>query len=391
MTQAAAITPERFRGVCHATAVAHPFAQRPSPKRAGLLAADAEAALPLCTPSNEAELADLLALARADGLACLAVGGASKLGLARAPERLDFLISTTGLQQVVAFEPGDGTLTAQGGARIATLASLAASGARDLVPRFAPSHATLGGAIATGAAGLDRLRRGPLREHVLGLRVMLADGTVSKSGGRLVKNVAGYDLHRLHLGAWGGLGIILEATLRLFPLTRERRTLAVDVTDPTAAIALAQALFEARLEPERVHATLGSRVTLHATFAGRPDVVQGTLARAQVLLGDQAREATPPPQAPPAALYQTLPSRAAELLPLARELHAATPSATLTLEPLIAQLHSSVPLSPELASAHPALQTWPRIRRTQTTHPGDDFRRALEHTLDPERTFTKLV
>lgn len=376
------LDPARFGTICHATSAQHPFA----PERSTVL----------CTPSNEAELGELFALARRDGLVGLPVGSATKLGLAAAPARLDFLISTLGLRAVLAFEPGDGTVTAQGGARLADLASLAHSGGRDLVPRYAPSRATLGGAIATAEPGHDRLRRGPLREHVLGMRVMLPDGTTSKSGGRLVKNVAGYDLHRLHLGAWGALGVVLEATLRLFPRTQARRTLSVQ-TDDTQ---LPRALFDARLAPEQVTVELGARQTLHATFAGREDVVAVHLDRARELLGDDAVEgARPLPTTRPAAIFQAMPSRASDLRALARTILERHPEAELTLEPLVAQLHCRLPGRPQAAAAKaldafntpPHVQRWPRRRQPERKQPGDDLRRELERALDPTGTLAKLA
>jgi FAD/FMN-containing dehydrogenase len=402
------VTPlERFASVCHTTQVAHPF--------------QADADLPMLTPSNERELREVLRCVARDDLAALPVGSATKLPFADAPARLDVLISTHAMRQVIAFEPGDGTLTAQAGARLSALAELAQSGGRDLVPRYAEStQATLGGAIATGEMGSDRLRRGALREHVLGLRVMLSDGTTSRSGGRLVKNVAGYDLHRLHTGAWGGLGLILEATLRLFPQTRSRETFCLRLEDVRAAADMARTIQGARLGAERVWVTwLDHGVVLSVTLAGRPDVVANQAERVRTLSPDWrvSTDAQPVTTASftPHVAWQTLPSHALALLECVEEIQATAPDARLEWEPLLAQLSltlphtatvrpgttfgearfSTFPIGSALrelrAIEHSAdVQLWPRARRTEPS-PRLALERQLEDALDPKRLWAKLV
>ena len=385
---------ERFASVCHTTHVAHPF--------------HSGADLPLLTPANERELREVLRCVARDGLVALPVGSATKLPFAAAPARLDVLISTHAMRQVIAFEPGDGTLTAQAGSRLSTLAELAQSGSRDLVPRFAQStHATLGGAIATGEMGSDRLRRGALREHVLGLRVMLADGTTSRSGGRLVKNVAGYDLHRLHTGAWGGIGLILEATLRLFPQTRARQTLSMRLEDAQAAYSVVRELQVARLGAERVWVTwLDHGVALHVTLAGRPDVVASQIESVRALSQDWQDATQVPESATPDVAWQALPSQALALLECLPAFQAQAPGTQLEWDPLLAQLGATLPQLPEARfSAFPidsalrdlrAIQRpakvllWPRERRAESSA-RIALEHQLEHALDPKRIWAKLV
>ena len=375
--------------------------------RVGSIAASEERSHPfdparsiVCTtPANEAELAAIVGLAARERLTALTVGGGTKLQHACAPESLDLLISTARLGAVLAFEPGDGTLTAQGGAGLGELAALAKSGQRTLVPHFpSPGAGTLGGAIATGQPGGDRLRRGPLRDHVLGMRVLLANGRASKSGGRLVKNVAGYDLHRLHAGAWGGLGVILEATLRLFPANPARQALAIKVDSVAAGIERAFALRAARLGPERVHLELGTTPPkLVVTFAGRTDVVEGSLAAAQRLLGGEP--SAPRDSAPAHLTFSTLPSNATELAHLAEATADIAPGAELTLDPLLAQLGIRLPdraANPMVRALgrSPEVQLWPRARRTKSpwrTAAADALGRKLEAALDPEGVWAKLV
>ena len=151
-------------------------------------------------------------------------GLGSKLGWTRPPPRADLLVSTRRLAGLLRHEPDDGTLSALAGTPMSELRAAALAGGHWLTPDVAaPRRATLGGVIAAGQSGLDRLRFGPARHHVLGARVMLADGTIARSGGQLVKNVTGFDLHRLYAGSHGSLCVILEVALRLFPAPRARR------------------------------------------------------------------------------------------------------------------------------------------------------------------------
>jgi len=172
-------------------------------------------ALPLAEPQDEAQLCALLRLAVREKLRVL------PLGLGPADRKADFALSTRALVGVVEYEPDEGVITARAGTTLAELRTLTAAQRHWLTPFVArEEHTTLGGAISAGQSGLDRLRFGPLRHHVLGMRVALGDGTIVKSGGRLVKNVTGYDMHRLYTGARGSLCVVLEASLRIFPAPR---------------------------------------------------------------------------------------------------------------------------------------------------------------------------
>jgi FAD/FMN-containing dehydrogenase len=172
-------------------------------------------ALPLAEPQDEAQVCALLRLASREKLRVL------PLGLGPAERAADFALCTRALTGVVEYEPDEGVITARAGSTLAGLRALTVAQRHWLTPFLArEEQATLGGAISAGQSGLDRLRFGPLRHHVLGLRVALGDGTIVKSGGRLVKNVTGYDMHRLYTGARGSLCVVLEASLRLFPAPR---------------------------------------------------------------------------------------------------------------------------------------------------------------------------
>jgi len=191
---------------------AHELAGRLGTLRSRL--ADAE--IPMAAPETEEELIDLVREAREGGLKVLPIGNGTRLGGVHGCGA-DLLLSTRKLTGVVAYEPGDGTVTARAGTLMSELAEAISLGGHRLTPDVPrPAEATLGGVLADSWSGGDRLRFGPTRHHVLGLRVLSSDGVVTKTGGRLVKNVTGFELHRLYAGSGGGLCLILEASLRLF-------------------------------------------------------------------------------------------------------------------------------------------------------------------------------
>lgn len=247
-----------------------------------------ERPVPLARPASEEALAAVLRRASAEGWRVLPVGGASELALDPPPRRVDLALSLAGLTGVVAHEPGDGTLTARAGTTLAELARVAAAGGHRITPDAPrPERATLGGVLAAGTSGPDRLLRGPARHHVLGMRVALADGRVVKSGGRLVKNVTGFDLFRLHCGARGSLGVIVEASLRLFPAPQSEALALVRAPDLGEALALADQVRRGPVRPLAmllVHEKDDTQLAIH--LAGHAAAVEADLARLANSLGD---------------------------------------------------------------------------------------------------------
>ncbi|WP_419191815.1 FAD-binding oxidoreductase [Engelhardtia mirabilis] len=196
----------------------------------------------MVAPEDLSGAAEVLRLCSGEGRRVLPLGRGTKLGWAPPIGPVDVALSTRRLTGIVAHEPADGTITALSGTTLAELAATAALGGGAITPLLPDAvSATLGGALSSGQDGLDRLRRGAPRDHVLGARLLLTDGTLVKSGGRLVKNVTGYDLHRLVCGAHGGLALIVEASLRLFSEPRATALIRVryDDFEPACADALA--------------------------------------------------------------------------------------------------------------------------------------------------------
>ncbi len=170
----------------------------------------------LVAPRDIAEAAAAVHDAAAAQQVVLVTGHGSKRSWTRVPERVDVELSTRALTGIVAYEPGDGVITALAGTPWSDLERAVAAHGHHLSPWISDAeNASVGGVVAAGQSGSDRLRFSPLRHHVLGLRTIDGEGRIVKSGGRLVKNVSGFDLHRLHTGAYGSLGLIVEVSLRL--------------------------------------------------------------------------------------------------------------------------------------------------------------------------------
>jgi glycolate oxidase FAD binding subunit len=179
----------------------------------------------VAAPTTVAGVSRVLALASAHRLAVVPAAGRARLGWGAPPRRLDVVLSLAGLDRILAHEPADLTLSAEGGVGLEALdAALRPFGQFVPLDPARRDATTVGGLIATGAAGPYRARYGTMRDLLVGVTVVRADGTVVKGGGRVVKNVTGYDIPKLHVGAFGTLGVVVEAHLRLHPRPAEERT-----------------------------------------------------------------------------------------------------------------------------------------------------------------------
>ena len=173
-------------------------------------------------PASEQEIATVLARCSEHGLAVAPRGGGTKLGWGNPPRALDIVLSLERLGNLVEHAHGDMTATIQAGMRFADVqTALAENGQMLALDVEHPEHATIGGIVATNDSGALRLRYGGVRDQIIGITVARADGVVAHGGGRVVKNVAGYDLPKLYTGSLGSLGIITQATFRLYPLPAE--------------------------------------------------------------------------------------------------------------------------------------------------------------------------
>jgi glycolate oxidase FAD binding subunit len=168
-------------------------------------------------PQAVDELGQLLATASQERRALLIVGGGTRIGCANASEPISWGLSTLGLRGVDVFEPDEGVLHARAGTPVAEVQALARTEGWEL-PIDAPGvSSTVGGVIASAAVGPRAQAFGRVADAVLGLEVVGADGKATKCGGRVVKNVTGYDLAKLYCGSFGSLGVLTGAWLRLRP------------------------------------------------------------------------------------------------------------------------------------------------------------------------------
>jgi glycolate oxidase FAD binding subunit len=185
-------------------------------------------ALQMVSPASVKELAAVVAQAHQNHQKLLIAGQGTKLGWGIPAKKIDLLLSTQNLNGLVDHAVGDMTVTVQAGMTFAALQTLLAKENQwiPLDPVYA-DRATVGGILATRDAGALRHRYGGVRDLCLGLTFVRSDGQIAKAGGRVVKNVAGYDLMKLFAGSFGTLGIVTEMTLRAYPLPERSGTVLV--------------------------------------------------------------------------------------------------------------------------------------------------------------------
>ena len=228
------------------------------------IATDADAVagitpLIIVEPADERQIASVLRCANQAGLAVIPCGGATKLDWGNPPRTADVVLTTRRLNQVIEHAWADLTVTVEAGCTIAQLQrTLAKHGQRLAVDPLWPERATIGGILATNDSGVLRLGYGSLRDLIIGITLALADGTIASSGGKVVKNVAGYDLPKLATGSLGTLGVITRAVFRLHPLPHNTRTLTVPVEDAAAMQRVVSAILGAQLAPAAVQARNGN-------------------------------------------------------------------------------------------------------------------------------------
>jgi glycolate oxidase FAD binding subunit len=200
-------------------------------------------------PQTEAALATVIACAHQNRWRVLPCGNGSKLHWGGLAAGIDLVVSTARLNRLVEHAVGDLTVTAEAGMRFAELqAILARQGQFLAIDPSYPDNATLGGIVATADTNSLRQRYGGVRDLLIGISFVRSDGQIAKAGGRVVKNVAGYDLMKLLTGSWGTLGILTQVTLRIYPLAAASQTIVLTGTAETIAAA-AQALSASALTP----------------------------------------------------------------------------------------------------------------------------------------------
>lgn len=222
-------------------------------------------------PGSAEEVARVLAIASSTELKLAPRGGGSKLEWGNPPNGLDAVVSTRRLNRVLEHAWSDMTASVEAGCTVAELQrTLAGHGQRLALDPLWPEQATIGGVLATNDSGALRTRFGSLRDLIIGITLALPDGTLAKSGGKVVKNVAGYDLPKLATGSFGTLGIITQAIFRLHPLPKETRTISrkasnIEVLNQIVLAAQASTLTFTGLQ---IRAGSGIEPQLDIRFAG---------------------------------------------------------------------------------------------------------------------------
>jgi len=208
-------------------------------------------------PGTERELSSALRLTNDANLAVIPRGGGTKNDWGNPPARADLILSTARLNKIIEHAWADLTLTVEAGCTVATLqAALAQHGQRLALDPLWPGKATVGGVLSTNDSGALRLRFGALRDLIIGVTLALPDGTLASSGGKVVKNVAGYDLPKLATGALGTLGVITRAVFRLHPLPRNSSTFSISTRNCEHAQGLLLSLQDSKL----AHTALQARI-----------------------------------------------------------------------------------------------------------------------------------
>ena len=225
-------------------------------------------------PSSVAEIAEILRFASAERLAVIPTGGRTHLHIGMPPHPYDLALDLSGMNRVLAFEPQDLTLGVEPGTTYADLdRTLREKGQfLPLAPPLA-ERATLGGIVGAGVDTPFRYAHGTARDFLLGTEFVTGEGIVSKSGGRVVKNVTGYDLHKLFIGSLGTLGVITRLNFRTFPLPPDQKMFVAAFADASGALALCRAITKSPLQPRILDVldpgVAGLFATHDAGFPGR--------------------------------------------------------------------------------------------------------------------------
>lgn len=195
------------------------------PQALGACSVDGVAPQIVARPASAQEVSELVKFAAAEKLAVIPTGARTKLGIGMPPTRYDLAIDMTCLDRIISYDPGDLTLSVEPGIPLAHLAEVLAEH-NQFLPLAVPFYdrATVGGTLASGVDSPLRQAYGTARDFVLGMEFVSGDGALAKSGGRVVKNVSGYDLHKLFLGSIGSLGVITRINFKTFPLPQNIAT-----------------------------------------------------------------------------------------------------------------------------------------------------------------------
>lgn len=205
------------------------------------------------SPGDIEQMAAVLRLAHREDLAVVPWGGGTTMAMGYPPERLDIVLSLQRLTRILAHEPADLTAIVQAGITMGDLRrQLGSRGQWWPIEAPLDAAATLGGVLATNTSGPKRMLYGTARDLLIGVTVVHADGSISKAGGKVTKNVTGYDMMKLYIGSVGTLAVIAEATLKLRPLPSSQQLTWATYVSLEAAAAAARRLLASGLLPNAI-------------------------------------------------------------------------------------------------------------------------------------------
>ncbi|MDE0168353.1 MAG: FAD-binding protein [bacterium] len=196
---------------------------------------DPQPAPPMLVPETIEESAALLCELPPESRVRI-IGGGTRLGIGH-PFTPDTTLSTSGLDRIVDWEPDDLTVVVEAGMTVEELEYTLGTKGQTALLHESPGAGTVGGALATATSGWRRYRYGPITDRVLEVTLVSSDGRVATAGGRLVKNVTGYDIPRLATGSLGALGLIARVCLKLWPLPVASATVAVESAEEAVSCA----------------------------------------------------------------------------------------------------------------------------------------------------------
>jgi glycolate oxidase FAD binding subunit len=204
-------------------------------------------------PASVEEVSAIMTLASAEGLRVVPRGSGTKITLGAVPDGVDLVLGLSRLNALITHEPGDMTATFQAGILLSEAQELLGRSGQFIAldPPYT-DRATLGGVLATNSSGPRRLRYGSARDLLIAIRVVQADGKIIKGGAKVVKSVSGYDMNKLFIGALGTLGIIVEATFRLYPVPKVEKTYLIPFPSVDDASEVVARILDSSLVPSAV-------------------------------------------------------------------------------------------------------------------------------------------
>ncbi len=247
--------------------------------------------------SSTGEVSEVLRASAAYGFDVVVRGRGTKLAWGMPPERVDVLLDISAMDKVLDHAAGDLVVATQAGSRLADVQTVVSvAGQRLAIDGIVPGE-TIGGALACNTSGPRRMSAGTMRDLLIGITVVRPDGVVAKAGGRVVKNVAGYDLGKLMIGSFGTLAVITEAIFRLHPVPAARGFISVPVDTAARAHHVVQRVLGSQIVPVALEVDwppegMGMLTLL---IEGSASGVSSRLSHALGVLGDSARESDSAP------------------------------------------------------------------------------------------------